>query len=179
MTGTGSFISYLVTYPVGCGGTVRSIQTCYQVKNESFESSPYLRFQIAPRTDFSNDERSITITARPSADKCIRSDNPRQPQQIVCCENVPLEMNQYFLLSENENVTFAVTMLNVGRVRMLRFNRTYLVQQHRFREELWKNITGIYPRTLNLTNAHISTLLLLRLIISKGFTDSILQDTIE
>ena len=165
LTGTGRFLSYLVTLPVECSGYVQAMETCYQIKDGTYHSSQYIRFQVLARKDSTYTTiESFDITSTPTIASCARTDNLYQPNQIVCCERVPLEAKSYFFISSGSNFTYGVTFLNNSNLRMLRFSEIFLHMQHRLKETLQEvvNVSDLNRIT------SISTLLLLRLIVGKS-----------
>jgi len=165
LTGTGRFLSYLATIPVECSGSVQAIETCYQIRDGTYHSSPYIRFQVLEGTD--NDYatvKSFEIVSTPTRASCAKTENQRQPNQIVCCENVKLKTESHFFISSGSNLTYGVTFLNNSNLRMLRFNQMLLYTQHRFLEQL----PDVVNRMDLNSSTTVSTLLLLRMIVGKS-----------
>ena len=161
LTGTGMFASFLFTAPFECNGTVTAIQSCYQIKDGSYDSVQYLKFQVFTRNgSFYRATETFSITAKPSFSKCNRTNNHNQPNQIVCCETTSLETHS-FSISSLSSFTYGITLLSVDNVRLLKINKTYFVEQYRFKK--------IRPEMFSLSSDLLMnrSVLLLRLIVRK------------
>ena len=162
LTGTGKFASFLFTVPFECNGTITAIQSCYQIKDGSYDSVQYLKFQVFTRNgSFYRATETFNITAKPSISKCNRTNNHNQPNQIVCCETTSLETHS-FSISSLSSFTYGITLLSVDNVRLLRINKTYFVEQYRFEK--------IRPEMFSLSSDQLlmnRSVLLLRLIVRK------------
>lgn len=129
LTGTQRYFSFLLPVPNDCSGTVKAIQSCYQIRNGNYSSVEYLKFQVFSRMEkYYYAIKSFNVTAIPSTSTCNRTFNHNQRNQIVCCETISLESSSYFNISSINNFTYAVTLLNQPNVRLLRFNTTYRVE---------------------------------------------------
>ena len=163
LTGTGKYVSFLFTMPFECNGTVTAIQSCYQIKNGSYDSVQYLKFQVFTRNgSFYNATETFNITAKPSISKCNRTNNRNQPNQIVCCETTSLETKHSFSISSLTSFTYGITLLSVDNVRLLRISKTYFMEQYRFEKML--------PEMFSLSSDQLMinwSALLLRLIVRK------------